>query len=344
MSTEIQQFFGSDATIAGIRFQFATRIKDDVKLLKQARNEGQDCKDVVLSSGEKGKGQMNFALQLCFICLFILLRLDTWLPINFLLAIARTMGSDVTAKAVSHVVPRFKLIGKLQIEALASGMDPLDVDLTSTVKDKKCQMTPISYYAAHFLTHFQFYIQHKHCFKTTLLMLPQKFPNTLERIVLPAVSASSSATSSNMPRAKSNAPILAETLRLLVLVLVKARMQLPRVVNVVSLFHILSFLQHSTATTHSAQFVNVDTAIASYYSDGSRDSLQHRFRPIIADAQALRNGGCEHFTVPISLELAHNDSVSRCLVIQFAATALQLIDDTTASAVVPNAAAFRAII
>jgi hypothetical protein len=48
--------------------------------------------------------------------------------------------------------------------------------------------------------------------------------------------------------------------------------------------------------------------------------------------------------VPISLELAHNDSVSRCLVIQFAATALQLIDDTTASAVVPNAAAFRAII
>jgi hypothetical protein len=75
------------------------------------------------------------------------------------------MGSDVTAKAVSHVVPRFKHIGKLQIEALASGMDPRDVDLISMVKDKKCQMIPISYYAPHFLTRFQFYIQHGHCLR-----------------------------------------------------------------------------------------------------------------------------------------------------------------------------------
>jgi hypothetical protein len=61
---EIQQFFGSDATAAGIRFQFATRIKDDVKLLKQARNEGKDCKDVELGGSAKCKCHKHF-LDLC---------------------------------------------------------------------------------------------------------------------------------------------------------------------------------------------------------------------------------------------------------------------------------------
>jgi hypothetical protein len=55
MRTEIQQFFGSDATAGGIRFQFSARIKEDVSLLKQARIDGIDCKDVVLSAKARGQ-------------------------------------------------------------------------------------------------------------------------------------------------------------------------------------------------------------------------------------------------------------------------------------------------
>jgi hypothetical protein len=55
-SIEIQQFFGSDATPNGIRFQISTRFKEHVKLLKQAHSEGKDCKDVPLSTGTKDSG------------------------------------------------------------------------------------------------------------------------------------------------------------------------------------------------------------------------------------------------------------------------------------------------
>ncbi|PMD37336.1 hypothetical protein L207DRAFT_74352 [Hyaloscypha variabilis F] len=57
---EIQQCFGSDATAGGIRFQFATRINKNVKLIKSARANGIDCKEIKLSwadkSAETGNG------------------------------------------------------------------------------------------------------------------------------------------------------------------------------------------------------------------------------------------------------------------------------------------------
>lgn len=55
-SIEIQQFFGSDATSNGIKFQMNTRFKEHVKRLKQAHSEGKDCKDVPLSTGAKDSG------------------------------------------------------------------------------------------------------------------------------------------------------------------------------------------------------------------------------------------------------------------------------------------------
>jgi hypothetical protein len=60
---EIRQFFGSDASTGGIKFQFSTRIKDDVSLLKQARKNGIDCKDVVLSAKAKGQKFAFFFLS-----------------------------------------------------------------------------------------------------------------------------------------------------------------------------------------------------------------------------------------------------------------------------------------
>jgi hypothetical protein len=46
----VAAFFGSDATAAGIKFQWATRIKEDAAVLKEARANGVDCKDVTLKS------------------------------------------------------------------------------------------------------------------------------------------------------------------------------------------------------------------------------------------------------------------------------------------------------
>ena len=47
---EIVAFFGSDCTVGALKFQFATRIKEDVEILKNARAGGVDCKDVTLKS------------------------------------------------------------------------------------------------------------------------------------------------------------------------------------------------------------------------------------------------------------------------------------------------------
>jgi hypothetical protein len=62
---ELQKCFGSDATVGGIKFQFATRVKADVELIKEARAKGIDCKDIKLSWADHvsigGKGT-----QICF--------------------------------------------------------------------------------------------------------------------------------------------------------------------------------------------------------------------------------------------------------------------------------------
>jgi hypothetical protein len=50
---EVQQCFGSDATAGGLRFQFSTRIKAGVELIKDARAKGIDCKDIKLSYADE---------------------------------------------------------------------------------------------------------------------------------------------------------------------------------------------------------------------------------------------------------------------------------------------------
>lgn len=56
---EIQKCFGSDASAAGIRFQFMTRIKADVKLINGARANGVDCKDITLSGADRSSKSGN---------------------------------------------------------------------------------------------------------------------------------------------------------------------------------------------------------------------------------------------------------------------------------------------
>jgi len=54
--TEIAKHYGSEITPSGLKFQYSTRVNKDVKLLRDTREAGKDCKDVILSC-DQGKGQ-----------------------------------------------------------------------------------------------------------------------------------------------------------------------------------------------------------------------------------------------------------------------------------------------
>ena len=54
--SEIAKHYGSELTPGALKFQYFTRINKDIKLLRDARKAGKDCKDVVLSC-DQGKGQ-----------------------------------------------------------------------------------------------------------------------------------------------------------------------------------------------------------------------------------------------------------------------------------------------
>lgn len=56
------------------------------------------------------------------------------------------------------------------------------------------------------------------------------------------------------------------------------------------------------STTH--QHIDLDIAIALYYPDGSKDSLQHRFRTIVADGRRLREEGCEASAVRVFVDIS----------------------------------------
>jgi hypothetical protein len=98
------------------------------------------------------------------------------------------MGSDVTAKAVSHQIPRLKSIGKLQLQALEDGADPKDVVISTTVKDTQGQKLRAYFVPQHDFIAFAVFFLHLIIpaqLGTTLLMLRQTFPSTLARTVLP---------------------------------------------------------------------------------------------------------------------------------------------------------------
>ncbi|PQE06651.1 hypothetical protein CJF31_00009776 [Rutstroemia sp. NJR-2017a BVV2] len=94
---EIQQCYGSDATAAGIKFQFATTFKKNVADIQAARSSGTDCKDITLSS---------LATEM-----------------------AKHFGSDATADMISWQFRGIRAGAKIQTEALADGMDPKDFNV-----------------------------------------------------------------------------------------------------------------------------------------------------------------------------------------------------------------------
>lgn len=125
---QVVAYFGSDATEAGIRFQFASRLKNYANLLKRARAAGLDCKDVKFEGNAYGRSVciISHSSQHCF--LSITQPSKCW----FQKEIARIMGSDVTPNGLRfQFTDRFRPVAKRQLEILEAGGDPKDVDLNT---------------------------------------------------------------------------------------------------------------------------------------------------------------------------------------------------------------------
>ena len=137
---ELQKCFGSDATVGGIKFQFATRIKADVELIKNARAKSIDCKDIKLSwadqpsIGGKGSKGTQFCFAFCFVLpnLLLPLRNPEAIHIDDSIEISSIMGSDTTPNGIKfQFTDRIRPIAKRQFDMRAAGLDPKDVRLDS---------------------------------------------------------------------------------------------------------------------------------------------------------------------------------------------------------------------
>ncbi|KAE9364597.1 hypothetical protein N431DRAFT_447767 [Stipitochalara longipes BDJ] len=168
---EIQQCFGSDATAGGIKFQFATRFNKDVKLIKDARANGIDCKDIKLSWADKSTNDGNELakhfgsdttagalskhysrsikadVDLLRACVkegqdpkdLVLAQVKTANGGKGANELSSIMGSDTTPNGIRfQFTDRFRPIAKRQLDMKASGLDPKDINLDS-VKGKGSQ-------------------------------------------------------------------------------------------------------------------------------------------------------------------------------------------------------------
>lgn len=135
---ELQKCFGSDATVGGIKFQFATRIKADIELIKNARAKSIDCKDIKLSwadqpsIGGKGSKDTQFCFAFCFVLpnLLLPLRKPEAIHIDDSIEISSIMGSDTTPNGIKfQFTDRIRPIAKRQFDMRAAGLDPKDVRL-----------------------------------------------------------------------------------------------------------------------------------------------------------------------------------------------------------------------
>ncbi|KAM3088968.1 hypothetical protein ACMFMG_000588 [Clarireedia jacksonii] len=115
--------YGSDATAAGIKFQFATTFKKNVADIQAARLSGTDCKDITLNS----LGHISFPS----VAIYFRASHCT-LPFEILIlttGMAKHFGSDATVDMISWQFRGIRAGAKIQMETLADGKDPKDVNV-----------------------------------------------------------------------------------------------------------------------------------------------------------------------------------------------------------------------
>lgn len=132
---EIQKCFGSDATIGGLKFQFATSIKKNVEQILSARAAGKDCKDIIFSSN----GHIEFPSQ------FFFLRTHTCKSLRHLTAslllilmLANRNGEVLRLRRRCFLnclaISRYQSCAKVQKNAVAKGDDPKDFNVDLNYK------------------------------------------------------------------------------------------------------------------------------------------------------------------------------------------------------------------
>ncbi|KAH7389067.1 hypothetical protein BKA64DRAFT_129400 [Cadophora sp. MPI-SDFR-AT-0126] len=134
---EIAAWFGSDASVGGIKFQFSTTIKKNLDALRDGRARGLDCKDITLPSlanyGQGGQGPSSISFYST--AHFYLHNFATFLM--SLIEMAAIMGSDVTPNGLRfQFTDRIRPIGKKLQEMKSAGLDPKDIDLESLYSAK----------------------------------------------------------------------------------------------------------------------------------------------------------------------------------------------------------------
>ncbi|TVY62724.1 hypothetical protein LSUE1_G006157 [Lachnellula suecica] len=130
---EIQQCFGSDATVLGLRFQVSTVIKPTVALIQKARAAGQDCKDLGIGTGSvaSSKGRRHLLSNFIFLP-SVALRFILFLGyfINATTEVSRVFGSDSTPNGLRfQFTDRFRPVAQRQLDMLDAGQDPKDINL-----------------------------------------------------------------------------------------------------------------------------------------------------------------------------------------------------------------------
>jgi len=147
MCTEIIRLYGSDLTKSGLMNHLTRDISPNVKALKQAADQDQDPKSVVLiegvRSGKPGKGQKTQSLTCYTLHVFLrsflfqqLVSLES--HIDETLEIVKRFGSETTVSGLqSHIrrdiTPNVKSLN----EAFNRGDDPKNVVLMENVRDGK---------------------------------------------------------------------------------------------------------------------------------------------------------------------------------------------------------------
>jgi hypothetical protein len=115
--------------------KWSTVLRPNVALIQQARAAGEDCKNLGIGADKRaaapskgGNGQMILLCELVLHSIFNFIFLGHL--INTITDMARIFGSDCTPNGLRfQFTDRFKPVAKRQLDMLAAGNDPKDIDL-----------------------------------------------------------------------------------------------------------------------------------------------------------------------------------------------------------------------
>lgn len=127
---DLQRHFGSDATPSATENAVKRYLNPNLKRIREAVAAAADVKDLNIAAESTGSGTSFDCALLSFINSTLSSQTLMACMLIFQAEVARIMGTDVTPNGLKfQLTDRIRPIGKRQLDALASGADPKDVDL-----------------------------------------------------------------------------------------------------------------------------------------------------------------------------------------------------------------------